>query len=127
MKDEKPKVLKLIKTSCTLDFLQTQFASSLCQEEDDDEKKLQKVDSIISSPLYKKLFSTKGKDSQAYGIFTRECDRDENRDQVEIIVPCGNVHTGLRQGQGLLPIVSCCASPVPCTDPVTFRRSVTTP
>ena len=30
-------------------------------------------------------------------------------------ISCRNVHTGLKQGQGPLPIVFYCASPVSCT------------
>ena len=36
---------------------------------------------------------------------------------MESIVPCVNVHTGLRQGQGPEPIVPYCPSPVPYTGP----------
>ena len=41
----------------------------------------------------------------------------EYRDQMETIVPCRTVHTGLRQGQVPGPIVSYCASSVPCPGP----------
>ena len=47
-----------------------------------------------------------------------EWDRDWYRDQMESLVPCRNVPTGLRQGQGPDPIVSYCASPVLCTGPI---------
>ena len=47
----------------------------------------------------------------------REWDRNWYRDQMESIVPCTNVNTSLRQGQGLGAIVSYCTSPVPCTSP----------
>ena len=36
---------------------------------------------------------------------------------METIVPCRTVHTGLRQGQVPGPIVSYCASSVPCSGP----------
>ena len=42
----------------------------------------------------------------------REWERDRYRDQMENTVPCGNVHTGLRQGQGPGPIFPYCASPI---------------
>ena len=34
---------------------------------------------------------------------------------MESVVPCKNVHTGLRQRQGPEPIVSYCACPIPCS------------
>ena len=48
---------------------------------------------------------------------------------MESVVLCRNIHTGPRQGHGLRPVVSYCASPVPCAAPgpvsVQFYYSLT--
>ena len=71
--------------------------------------------SIIKSHGY--LVPTKRLCDLWYGHTTSERHWEWYRYQMESIVPCRNVHTGLRQEQGTGPTVAHGASPIPCTIP----------
>ena len=75
---------------------------------------------VLFVPIYNILWPTAVPRNfvYIYGIYiASERNWNRYRDQIENIVPCRNVHTGLRQGQVPGPIVSYCVSPPPTASP----------
>ena len=62
-----------------------------------------------------------------YGISTQAQDWNWYRDPMESIVPCGNVHTGLRQGRDQDPLFPIVSVPFHVLVPVLFPCSVNKP
>ena len=76
---------------------------------------------IMTTGVRMDVFYTFTQQSELWlGHTARERNWDRYRDQMESTLLYGNVHTSLRQETGPEPIVSYCASPVPCTGPSPF-------